>query len=858
MSLSSRVKKHFPEFKVLRSIPICLLALVYSQYGTAQTKTIMGRVLDSATGGALQNVSITVQNSPQGGLTDAEGKFSISVNKRIRELHFSITGYHALNYFLSDEPTQHITILLNRAYTELEDVFVKGKRGKYSNKNNPAVDLIRQVIAHKSRNGPDAFTYSTDEQYEKIRMFTDGPWANLTQNFVLKKLHFFFENKDSTVVPGKSLNSIYLQEVFSTNYYRKEPPSKKKIITGLKSVNYGPYIDMKGISGAVHFLYDEINVYDNTITAFTMQFTSPIANLAPTFYMYFIRDTLYENGEKIVKLYFTPRNPEDLLFRGNLFITLDGNYAVTRIELGVSKHINLNYIRNFQISQRFDKDSTNHYYLAESETSAFFSPLPKSPGLYGERKISILHFSDSVLPSSVFSGPAIDSLPSNANQPNLFWEDNRPVPLSQSESQTYANADSLLKSKSYNRLMDWASLYFVGYKSVGKFDIGPIRTFYSFNSVEGQRIQFGGRTNYKLSTKFYTDGYLGYGFKDQLFKYKLSLSYSLNSHSIYKYPFNYIQGSYMYDIKNPGSEDLFSSGNTFLSSFSRGYNNNWLYNRIFRLSWVHEFGNHISYILGTEYWKQQPAGSLAFVNEPSPAKYDTIPEITTGSISFDFRWAPNEQFFESKAARRSITNKYPVMSFQYSKGIKGLYGGEYNYDAYRITLSKRLMISPIGFSDVRLSASYLNGTLPFPLLIIHPANRSYFYSDYSYNLMNVEEFVSDHYVGLNIDHYFSGFFFNKIPLLKKLRLREVITAKVLFGGLRNENNPAYNPNQMLFPTTNGVTSTFTLNGQPYLEAGIGIYNIFSFLRIDLIERFTYLDHPGVSRFGILFSSNFNF
>ena len=124
--------------------------------------------------------------------------------------------------------------------------------------------------------------------------------------------------------------------------------------------------------------------------------------------------------------------------------------------------------------------------------------------------------------------------------------------------------------------------------------------------------------------------------------------------------------------------------------------------------------------------------------------------------------------------------------------------------------------------------------------------------------MNVEEFVSDHYIGLNIDHYFSGFFFNKIPLLKKLRLREVITAKVLFGGLRNENNPAYNPNQMLFPTTNGVTSTFTLNGQPYLEAGIGIYNIFSFLRIDLIERFTYLDHPSVSRFGVLFSSNFNF
>jgi hypothetical protein len=124
--------------------------------------------------------------------------------------------------------------------------------------------------------------------------------------------------------------------------------------------------------------------------------------------------------------------------------------------------------------------------------------------------------------------------------------------------------------------------------------------------------------------------------------------------------------------------------------------------------------------------------------------------------------------------------------------------------------------------------------------------------------MNVQEFVADHYAGVDIDHYFNGFFFNKIPFLKKLRLREVIGAKILYGGLRSENNPAYNPDQMLFPTTNGVTSTFALNGQPYVEASVGVYNIFSFIRIDLIKRFTYLYHPDVSKFGILVSSNFSF
>lgn len=718
----------------------------------------MGKVLDSATLAPLQNVSIIIKNSPRGGLTNADGKFSIMVERSAQFITFSITGYHTETRSLSDEPLQNFTILLSKSYTTLEDVIVNAKIKKYRNKNNPAVDLIRQVIANKSGNGPDAYPYSSYEKYEKTRMFTDGPWGKLTQNFALKKLHFFFENTDTTIVPGKTLNSIYLQEILSENFYRREPEKKKKLIIAQKTVNYGKYIDMKGINGSLHFLYDDINIYDNTISAFTIQFTSPIANLAPSFYMYFVRDTIVENGVKIVKLYFTPRNPEDLLFRGNLYITLDGHYAVTRAELGISKHANLNYVRNFQLNQNFKKDSGNHYHLAESDMTAFLSPLPKSPGFFGERKISIRDFSDSALPESIFYGPPVDSLPVSSYRPDQFWTESRPNELSPSEYKTYRNADSLLKLRSYNTLMDLASLYFVGYKSAGKFDIGPIQTFYTFNSVEGQRIQIGGRTNTLLSTRVFADGYLGYGFKDERFKYKLSVSYSLNNRSIYKYPFNYLQASFMRDIKNPGQEDIFSSGNTFLSSFTRGYNANWLYSDIFRLSWVHEFGDHLSYILGTEYWKQQPADPLVFVEKPSPSQLDTIPYITTGEISLSFRWAPNEQFFENRVARRNLINKYPIITLQYSKGIKGLYGGDYNFNALHLTISKRVYISPLGFSDVRLDASYLAGILPFPLLIIHPANRSYFYSALSYNLMNVEEFVSDHYAGLNIDHFFNGFF----------------------------------------------------------------------------------------------------
>jgi hypothetical protein len=835
-----------------------LAALALGKFCTAQTKMITGIVMDSATRSPLQNVSITIKNSAKGGLTEADGRFRITVDKSAQKITFTTTGYHSSTRVLTDNPVQQLTILLSKSYTTLEGVVVNAKKEKYRNKNNPAVELIRQVIANKPKNGPRALPYSSYDQYEKIRMLTDAPFAKITQNRLLRKFHFMFENVDTSIVPGKSLNSLYLQEILSKNYYRQQPEKKKKLILGRKSVDYGEFIDMKGISGALNMLYDDINIYDNTISAFTIQFLSPIATLAPSFYYYYIRDTIIENDVKLVKLYFTPRNPEDLLFQGILYITLDGNYAVRSIEFGVSKHTNLNYVRNFKVKQDFERGPGEHYYLKESDMSASFSPFPRSPGLFGERKISILHFSDSVLPYQVFNGLPVDSLVSSSAQPNPFWIEGRPIPLSESESRTYANTDSLLKMRSYKRLMDWVTLYFIGYKSAGKFDIGPIQKFYSFNPVEGQKFRLGGRSNAKLSTRFFTDSYLAYGSRDERWKYYLSASYSLNNRSIYSYPFNYFQVSFLRDTKNPGQEDVFSQGNSFLSSITRGYNTNWLYNDIFRVSYVHEFGNHLSYNLGTKYWKQQPAGSLAYVHQPLPGQFDTIPEITTGELSATLRWAPHEHFFQNKSERTNIINKYPIITFQYAKGIRGLYGGEYGYDAFHLNISKRFFLAPFGYFDVSFDAGYLLGSLPFPLLIIHPANQSYFYSQHSYNLMNIEEFVSDHYTGVNIDHFFGGFFFNKIALLKKLRLREVIGAKILYGGLRNENNPYYNPNQMVFPTTNGVTSTFVLDRQPYLEASVGIYNIFSFIRVDLIKRFTYLDHPNISTLGIRISSNFHF
>ena len=824
-----------------------------------QTRTIAGVVEDSLSRAPLSGVSVRVLNGGHGVLSDGKGDFHIRIGIGKQKLLFSATGYQTQTIDISGEDDGRIEVLLSKAYSTLKDVVVTTRRkAKYRNKNNPAVELIRQVIAHKSQNGPGADGYLSYEQYEKTRMLLDKPPKLIVDNKLLKRYHFMFENRDTVIVPGKSLVPIYIEEVFSQNYYRKQPSKNKKLVLGRKGVDYGEFIDMKGISTILNRLYEDINIYDNTITAFTMQFVSPVAELSPTFYMYFIRDTVEENGQRLVELYFSPRNPEDLLFRGTMYVTLDGNYAIRRVELGASKHVNLNWIQDFNVKQDFEKGPSGRYHLSNSDVIATFSPWPRMPGVVGERQITVNKLQNDPVADSLLKGASVDTLVKAEIQTDSFWTDSRLTPLSGTETKTYANTDSLVKMRSYRRLMDYITMFTAGYKSAGKVDVGPIASFYTFNPIEGQRLALGGRSNTRLSTRWFGEGYVAYGQKDNRWKYYASASYAFNNKSIYTFPLHYVQVSYQDDAKSLGQENAFAAASNFFTSFSHGDNSKWLYNRIAKASYVREYGNHLSFTFGTKYWEQRPTGTLQYLYKRVTDRTDTIPKITTGELSATLRWAPHEQFFQNKAARVNVINKYPIVTLQYTRGIRGLYGGQYNSDALHLNVYKRCYVAPFGFTDVYLDAGYLGGVLPFPLLVIHPGNPSYFYSLRAYNMMNVGEFVSDHYASLNADHFFNGFFLNKVPGLKRLRLREVIGAKILYGGLRNENNPTVNPDQMKFPLTDGKISTFSLGAKPYMEASVGIYNILNIFRVDLVRRFSYLDHPGVSATGVRVSSNFNF
>lgn len=848
------MKNSLPFKKLL----LFLLLLTAAGTGFAQT-VVKGTIINQATNQPMPFVSVFFKGG-KGVSSKDDGSFVLTtVNPKLNEIEFSYAGYQKLSRKITPGTENNISVQMQQQIAE--EVVVKSKRGKYSNKNNPAVDLIRKVIENRDANRISAYDYVQYQQYEKLQLSLTNKPERLMKNKLLKNYVFILDNQDTSKVEGKALVPVYLEEKLSDKYFRKHPSKEQTIIKGEKRVNFGEYIDNAGVSAFVNRLYNDFNIYDNNITILTNQFLSPVANSSPTFYRFYIRDTVEENGEKLIRLNFTPRNTADLLFRGTLYVTLDGNYAVERVNMTISKNANLNWTRELHIKQEFEKAEDGRYHLSMSNMLAEFVITKDSKGsLMGERTVSFKNYViNQPAPDSIYKIKELDAGEAPPSLSDSAWVVSRHQPLSAVESKVYSNIDSLQNMRSYRRFMDIATLVLAGYKNFGDYEVGPLNAFYSFNPVEGFRLRTGGRTTPKFSKRVYLENYVAYGFKDQKYKYFLSTAYSLNKKSIYTFPMNYVKLSYQHDTKIPGQELQFVQEDNFLLSFKRGANDKFLYNDIFKAELVKEFGKNISYTFGLKYWKQSPAGAITFDNK-TDGLHQTLESITTSEVSAELRWAPHEQFYQGKVYRIPIFNQYPIFKLRYIAGIKGLFNGEYNYHNVNLSVFKRFYFSQFGYADVAAEGGYIFGKLPYPLLTIHRANQTYAYQLNSFNLMNALEFISDHYASVNMDYYFNGFILNKIPLAKKLKLREVMSAKVLYGGVRDENNPNIDQSVMLFPrsSVNGSPTTFSLNGKPYVEVSVGLNNIFKLVRVDLVKRLTYLDNPDISKWGIRARVRFDF
>src|SRR5579871_347297 len=854
--------------KKIKFIALAVICLCIGLNGIAQTITITGTVKDAVTKQPMSGVSVYIRGG-KGVSTDSSGIYTITTEREMIPLVFSIVDYRAQTIMVKkneNRAIKQLDVFMDTSTTTLKNFVVTSKKKpKYHNKDNPAVEFIRHVIENKEKNRPTHYDFLEYERYEKLQVSLSKVSVKITNSKLFKNYRFLLENVDTSKVEGKSLVPVYLEERLSNDYYKKNPEREKSFVLASKKVDYGQFIDTKGVGTFLKRFYENIDIYENNISLFTNTFLSPIAESAPSFYMFFIRDTIVDDsGHKLLQMYFTPRNTGDMLFRGTMYVTLDSTYAITRLSMTVSKNSNLNFVRELRVEQNFERGFDGRYNITKSDVLAEAGiSKQRGGGIFGERSISYKNYRFNTPHPEDFYNGANEIIMDGAEKKNdSFWLNNRHDTLTLAESKVYKNIDSLTGMSSYKRLLLYINLFLAGYATFDKFEIGPAGSFYSFNPVEGFRLRFGGRTTTGLSKRLYFETYGAYGFKDEKWKGYLGVTYSLNDKSIYSYPLNYIRVSAQRETKIPGEELQFVEEDNFFLSFKHGDNKKWLYNDYYRVDYVHEFSNHLSYTLGFKNWRQTPAGDIQYTKIVN-ADSINVQSLTTSELSFSLRWAPNEQFYQGRVYRTPIINKYPIFTLRYIAGVKGLFGGEYNYQDINLRVEKRFYYPQIGYTDAIFEGGYIFNQLPYPLLTIHRANQTYAYQLNSYNLMNFLEFVSDHYASATLDHHFNGFIFNRVPLLRKLKLREVVSAKVLFGGLRSENDPSKNPSLYQFSKYSsgqyiGQSETYSLNHGPYVEGSVGVSNIFKLLRVDLVRRFTYLNDPFAVKWGVRALVRFDF
>ncbi len=818
---------------------------------------VRGKVVDASTKEPLPFVNVVFYGKNIGTVTDYAGVYDLESQWASDKIQISYIGYYEKIKDIEVGKSQMVNFELESQLYGLDEVQITAKKKRYKNKDNPAVELIRKVIANKDSNRLEKFDFYEFNKYEKIEFDLNNINEEFRNRKSLKKFQYIFDYVDTSEVNGKPFLPVFLKETLSKVYYRKSPKTTKEHISGTKMVGFHEYIDSDGVGYFINHLYQDVDLYKNNIELLTNQFTSPISSISPSIYKFHILDTLNINGYDCIRLAFQPRNKADFAFVGDLYITNDEKYSLVKAEMKVSDKINLNFVNDLKIDQEFEFVDSLYWIRVKDQLIVDFNIGKKGIGMFGKRTIYTDGYSfGQEREKAIYSGVE-NSIEEQGHktQSDKYWEEERIVALSEQEVNIYTMVDSLQHIPAFKRTMDVVMLFVAGYWNFGKIDIGPVNTFYGFNDVEGLRLRIGGRTSAKFSKTFRLDGYILYGFKDERFKYSASAIYSINGLPLRERPRNTIEAMYQVETNFPGMEMMFINEDNFLLSFKRGVADKIVYYNMFKLEHVRDWQNGFSTVFNYRNLTQEPGGTLKFDYDDGTSEE----EIITSEITSVLRFAPNELFYQGMAYRTPVITKYPIFQLSYIQGVDGLFNGEYTFSKLKFNVFKRFYLGPLGYTNTEIETGKIFGEIPFPLMFVHRANQTYSYQLRSYNLMNFLEFVSDEYVSLYLEHHFNGLIFNRIPLFNRLQLREIISFKGIYGNVTDKNNPNVTPGLMQFPTDiYGNPTTFTLKNGPYMEASVGVGNILKVFRVDLVKRLSYLNNPIVQEWGIRVRFKFEF
>ncbi|GAB4288973.1 MAG: DUF5686 and carboxypeptidase-like regulatory domain-containing protein [Marinilabiliales bacterium] len=829
-----------------------ILNLLISGQIFAQSTKITGTVTDEQTGEPIPFVNVKLKDVDVGTITDFYGKFKIDTKLFSDTIIFSCLGYNEVRKKIYKNKYQQVDIKMTPASVELNEVVIKPK--KIKKRDDPAIILFEKILDHKKQNNYDKLNSYEYEVYNKVQFDINNIQEKFKNRKLLKPFNFIFDYVDTSVVNGKPYLPIFLIESVSDYYFRRFPRMEKEIIKATKVSG----VENESIQQFMGKMYANINIYKNYIDLFGKGWISPIANTGRLFYNYYLIDSASIDNHWCYQLVFRPKTKQDYVFNGNLWVC-DTTYAIKKIELRIDTMVNINFINNLDIIQEFDNIDDTTFMISKEQMIVDFNIVenPKNiMGFFGRRTSTYRNIKINSEPDEKFLSNISNSniiVEDNAgNKDETYWDTIRHEELTEKEKQIYHMVDTIKNIPAFRTFYDIMYTIVTYYYVWGNFELGPYFTFYSFNQVEGHRFKLGARTSNKVSTKIMPEAYIAYGTKDNKFKYGANILYLYN-----KNPRRGFFASYKNDMELLGqSVNAFREDNIMSSLLRRNPNNRLSMVEEYQLSYEHEwfqgFSNTLTYKNRTIY----PVPELG-VFEMTIDNQDIIaPNITTSDLTLHTRFAYKEKFVMGEFERISLGTTYPIIDIYYTKGFKDFLHGEFNYDKLEINIEDWFNVYPLGYTRYMINAGKIWGNIPFPLLKIHEGNETYGFDMYSFNLMNYYEFVSDAYLSLYISHYFEGLFLNKIPLFKKLKWREVIWGKGVVGTLRQENMAimSFLPNMSGFDNPNNNINLL----KPYLEGGVGIENIFKFFRIDLIKRFSYLNHENISPLGLRLSLQVKF
>lgn len=854
---------------------IILIALLQAVAGIflshAQSFTsASGIVKDSITGEPLPFVSVYFDGSTIGAMTDDNGTFTLQNNQGYTKLAAASLGYDTK--FIDLKPgkkNDNLEVLLKPTAFEISEVVVKPKREKYTRKDNPAVELIKKVIAHKNDNRIEAKPEYQTEVYEKLSLSLDNFNPNLDKNKFLKKFKFIKNYLDTSEFNGKPILTVSVRENLSDFYYRKSPKAEKTIVRAKRMQGIDKTLDDGGgITSNLEEIFKSINIFDNNIPILLNRFVSPLSStLATTYYHYYIMDTLDVGGDKCVDLAFVPANSESYGFTGRLYITLDGNYAVKKVLLNTPANINLNWVDKLRIEQEFKQMPDSTWVLDQENTFVNFYVVKGTQQLYAHQLRNYDNYNFNVQNADSVFGllGALHVLPEATAQPDTFWTHNRPIPLKEKEDALKDLLGQLRKVPAFNAIIKTAEILITGYiptandKKVTKFDFGPMNTTFSANHLEGFRMRVGGMTTANLNPYWFASGYLAYGTNDRKIKYNLKLTHSFTKKEYHEgeNPVNNLSFIQEYDVYTPGQDFLFTSKDNIFVAWKVGEPvTKMQYIRKSVLQYEKEWLNGLTWKSWIMNQNNEAAGTLQYIKRDESGNLYHIKDFTTSEIGTQLRFAPGERAYNGRSGKESVFNlskDAPVFKLSHQLGIKGVLGGDYNYNHTEISAEKRIWLSSFGHIDAQVKAGKVWDKEPFPLLILPNTNQSITIQPEAFHMMNALEFVTDQYVSFNATYYLKGWILNRIPGIKWLRLREVLSFNMIYGGLTDKNNPTLTPGLFLLPD-----GTQPLGSTPYMECSVGLENIFKILRIDYYRRLTYLDHPDIKKGGIRIALRFTF